>query len=284
MKFIEKLISRLESSGSALCVGLDTNYDRLPQKLKEGRNVSSSIFEFNSEVVSRTQKVAAAYKMNLSFYAGFGIEGLEGLRRTNEVIREKFPSIPIIADAKRSEMGETVTMVKREIFEHLLFDAVMVTPWFGFDTVRDYLSDEKCGVIVYVHDSNPSAPEFQDLMVQDPASSRALPLYEYVTERVARKWNTNGNVMVEAGLTYPKTLHAIRKIAGEDMPLLAAGLGAQGGAVENLRGLFGKNQCRLLVNVSRGIIRAGESSADPYQEIEKAARMFASEIANQKSA
>jgi orotidine-5'-phosphate decarboxylase len=78
--------------------------------------------------------------MNLAFYAGFGAEGLKGLKETNDYIRRNHPAIPIFADCKRSEMGESVDMVRREIFDELGFNCVMVTPWFGYDTIRDYLA------------------------------------------------------------------------------------------------------------------------------------------------
>jgi len=257
MKFNNKLISALERTTSHVCVGLDSRYDRIPDFIRKGKSVSEAIFEFNKQVVLATHEVAAAYKSNVAFYAGFGAEGLEGLRKTNEFLAKEYPAIPILADCKRSEMGESVKMIKNEIFEWLKFDCVMVTPWFGFDTVRDYLDDEKNGVCVYVHDSNPTATEFQELELRD-----GRRVYEYVTERVCEYWNENGNVFIEAGATYPEALKKVRQIAGEDMVILTAGVGVQGGTIEALKGVFGKDGKRLLVNSSRGIIFAGEGKKD----------------------
>jgi orotidine-5'-phosphate decarboxylase len=235
--------------------------------------------------------------MNLAFYAGFGSEGLKGLRETNAYIRKNYPGIPLLADCKRSEMGESVEMVRREIYEDLGFDCVMVTPWFGYDTIRDYLSNPSHGVVVYVHDSNPSAYEIQDLLVVGrpspegrdsiPPESLATPtpLYEYVTRKVIDEWNSNGNVILESGLTYPRALRRVREVAGPDMPLLVAGLGAQGGRAEDLRGLFGTNNRRLFVNVSRGIIfPSGQApwetmvanAIEEYSSILRAAQISAS--------
>lgn len=264
--FKQLLINRLDSCVAPLCVGLDSRYDRLPQDVRSGRSISDAIFIFNRTIIDLSYNVVAAYKMNLAFYAGFGSEGLDGLRRTTQYIRQNHPTIPLFADCKRSEMGESVEMVRREIFEDLGFDCVMVTPWFGFDTIRDYLSNPEHGVVIYVHDSNPSAFEIQDLMVIGRPSpegrpdilpehfSEPMPLYEYVTRKAIGDWNTNGNVIIESGLTYPRALSRVRKVAGEDMPILVAGLGAQGGKIEDLHGLFGTNRRRLFVNVSRGII------------------------------
>ena len=264
--FLELLINRLEVAPAPLCVGLDSRYDRIPEDIRAGRSISEAIFEFNRRVVDISHSSAAAFKMNLAFYAGFGEQGLKGLRETTSYIRLVNPKIPLFADCKRSEMGESVEMVRKEIFEDLGFDCVMVTPWFGYDTIRDYLSNPSHGVIIYVHDSNPSAFEIQDLMVIGRPSpegrpdiaaeqlDQPMPLYEYVTRKTIRDWNTNGNVILESGLTYPRALARVRSISGEDMPILVAGLGAQGGKIEDLHGLFGTNRRRLFVNVSRGII------------------------------
>lgn len=263
MKFIDKLIQSIEKTESHVCVGLDSRYDKLPAFIKT-LSVTSSIVAFNTKVIEKTAAHAACFKMNVSFYAGFGYEGLKALALTNNYIHSHYPEKVILADCKRSEMGESVGMVRQELFDWLGFDCVMVTPWFGFDTARDYLLDESQGVCVYVHDSNPSAAEFQDLQLADGS---------YVYEEVAKRlhvWNTNGNVFAEAGATYPTQLARIRKIIGEDMVLLVAGIGPQGGKIDDLKGLFGKNHQRLLINSSRGIIYAGIGKDDYFAEVEKA--------------
>lgn len=266
MKFITKLTSNLDAKQSHVCVGLDSRYDRLPEFIKKGRSVSQAIFEFNKQVVEATHDVAAAYKSNVSFYAGFGAEGLEGLRLSNEYIRATYPEIPLFADCKRSEMGESVKMIEYEIYTWLLFDCVMATPWFGFDTVRDYLANDEHGVAVYVHDSNPTAAEFQELELKD-----GRRVYEAVTQQLVDVWNTNGNVIVEAGATYPEALKKVRAIVGDDMPILTAGVGAQGGTIDDVKGTFGTNGLRLFVNSSRGIIFAGEGKEDYFGAVQDAA-------------
>ncbi len=273
MKFAQKLTQSLDMKDSHVCVGLDSRYDRIPEIVKKGQSVADAIFAFNKNVLDATHDIAVAYKSNVAFYAGFGPNGLEGLRKTSAYIQETYPSIPHIADCKRSEMGESVKMIEKEIFEWLGFDAILVTPWFGIDTARDYFHDEAYGVGVYVHDSNPSAGEFQDLELAD-----GRRVYEVVTQNVSTTWNKNGNVFVEAGATYPKELARVRHIVGDDMPILTAGIGAQGAKPEVLKGLFGKNGKRLFVNSSRGIIFAGEGSADYFQAVRSAAMQLQKEL------
>ncbi len=266
MKFITKLTKSLDSKNSHVCVGLDSRYDRIPDGIKKGKSVAQAIFDFNKHVITATADLAVAYKSNVAFYAGFGEQGLEGLRLTNEYLQANHPEIPLFADCKRSEMGESVKMVEYEIFTWLQFDCVMVTPWFGFDTVRDYLNHEEHGVAVFVHDSNPTAVEFQELKLHD-----GRRVYEEVATRLVDVWNTNGNVIVEAGATYPKALRKVRDIVGEEMPILTAGIGAQGASPDDVKGVFGKNGRRLFVNSSRGIIFAGEGKRDYFGSVRASA-------------
>ncbi|MDZ7587338.1 MAG: orotidine-5'-phosphate decarboxylase, partial [Patescibacteria group bacterium] len=186
------------------------------------------------------------------------------LRQTNNFLKQNCPEIPIIADCKRSEMGESTKMVKQEIFDWLGFDSILVTPWFGQDTIKDYLDDETKGVGVYVHDSNPSAVEFQDLELKD-----GRKVYELVAENLMKNWNKNGNVFVEAGVTYLPQLKKIREIVGEEMMILVAGVGSQGGKTEDLKGLLGLNNQRMIVNSSRGIIFAGDKADKEIEYLEK---------------
>lgn len=264
--FTVRLNHRIHAVGSHLCVGLDSRYDRIPDAVKKNQSIDTAILHFNKDIIDVTHEFAACYKMNLAFYAGFGPEGLDAVAKTNAYLQKNYPSIPRVADCKRSEMGESVAMVKQEIFDWLGFDCVMVTPWFGFDTVRDFLSDPRHGVCVYVHDSNPSAAEFQNLELKD-----GRRVYEVVADRVAHVWNTNGNVFVEAGATYPAALKRVREIIGGDMVLLVAGIGPQGGALSSLKGLFGTEGKRLLVNSSRGVIFAGEGKKDYFGGVRQAA-------------
>jgi orotidine-5'-phosphate decarboxylase len=177
---------------------------------------------FNQEVIRQTADLAIFYKMNVSFYAGYGAEGLEGLRLTNEHLETHHPEIQILAGCKRSEMGESVKMVAGELFDWLQFDCVTVTPWFGFDTLKDYFADKTKGVLVCIHDSNPTATEIQDLILAD-----GQRVYEEVARKVAVEWNFNGNLIA----AYPQQLRHIREIIGDEMPLLVAGVGVQGGKV-----------------------------------------------------
>lgn len=269
MKFIDALVASLETKKSHVCVGLDSRYDRIPDLIKKNITISQAVYSFNKHVIDATHDIAVAYKMNMAFYGGFGAEGLEGLRLTNEYLKKTYPEIPRLADYKRAEIGAGVELMAKEVFDWLQFTCMMVTPWFGSDTMEHLLTHEQYGVCVYVHDSNPGASEFQDA-----ALAGGEKLYETVAKHVVRQWNSSGNVIVEAGATYPGALRRVRTIVGENMPILTSGIGSQGGKVSNFLGVFGKNRKRLIVNSSRGIIFAGEGKIDYFGAVRAAAELL----------
>lgn len=278
MKFIDSLIGSLESKHSHVCVGLDSRYDQLPDFVKKGVSLSDAVFTFNKQIIEATSDIAVAYKINTTFYSAFGEEGLRALLQTNRFLRSQYKNIPVLADCKRNELGDGAHLMSKEIFDTYLFTCVLVTPWFGSDAIHELLKKDEHGVCVYVHDSNPSAKEIQELELRDGSK-----LYEGVTQQVVHRWNTNGNVFVEAGLTYPDALARVRKITGRQMPILTSGIGAQGGKAESLRGLFGIHGKRLIVNSSRGILFAGKGSKDYFSEVRKAADTLRINILKQLS-
>lgn len=269
MNFIDKLLFRLDSINSHLCVGLDSQYDKVPLEIKKGKKISQAIFEFNKKIVQVTNKISVAYKINISFYEAYGFEGIRALYRTTWYIKQNYPEIILLADCKRAEIGRGAIMLRRQIIDWLNFDCIMITPWFGYDAVKEFVKDNSVGVSIYVHDSNPSAPEFQDLKLNNGKF-----LYEFLAQQIINKWNKSGNIIVEIGATYPKQLKRVRQIVGKEMPILTVGIGAQGGKIENLRGAFGKNNRRLIVSVSRGIILAGVGKKDYFDAVKRTAEKF----------
>ncbi len=273
MKFITKLKRRLDTLNSHLCVGLDSQYDRIPQDLRKNKETGRAIFDFNRRIVDATYNQVVAYKINLAFYDAYGIEGLRALYLTTSYVKINYPRIPLLADCKRSEIDNSASMIKKQIFNWLGFDCIMVTPWFGYDAVKAYLDNEEQGVLIYVHDSNPSACDLQDLKLKNGKF-----LYEVVAEKIVNKWNQNGNIIVEAGSTYPRQLKRVRQIVGEEMPILTAGIGSQGGSIKDLKGLFGKNRRRLFVNISRAVIFSGTDRVDYFETVAKTAKRFRQEL------
>lgn len=243
--FINKLTNKW-GQGKFVCVGLD-----------------QADFESNQLVVDKTFDLVLAYKLNAAFYKE------EQLYKTINYIKDNHPDIAIILDAKRGDIGNTNEAYVKEIFDNLGVDAVTVHPYLGKESLQPFLDRTDKGIIVLVKTSNPGAGEFQDLDVYPERSRRGKPLYQVVAEHVT-SWNTNGNLAVVVGATYPKELKIVREIVG-DMPILIPGIGAQGGDLEGTlkNGLNSKKQ-GLIISSSRGIIFAPdprEATLNLHQEI-----------------
>ena len=255
MTFQEKLDRIVKKNKSLVCVGLDSDVTRLRQDFGEAKQ-----FSFNKTIIEATHDLVCSYKLNTAFYESIGYEGVNALKDTCDYLKEKYPEIPIIIDAKRGYIGNTNNGYVQFIFTYLGADAVTVHPYLGEEAIRPFLDLKDKGIIILCKTSNVGSGEFQNLQVQSLSrhdrSKIVKPLYQIVAENVAKKWNKNKNCMLVVGATYPDELKEVRKIVG-DMTLLVPGIGAQGGDLEaTLKvGLNSKKQ-GVMINSSRGIIFA----------------------------
>lgn len=246
MTFAEKLRAVWTSTRSMLCVGLDPDLDRIPAALRGERQ---PLFAFNRAIIEATAPYVCAYKPQFAHYAAE--DRLDELRATLRFIREKYPEKVTILDAKRGDIGNTAVRYAREAFQIYDADAVTVNPYMGGDTVAPFSHDGSRGVFVLCRTSNPGSGELQSLEVN------GRPLYEIVAQRAHEAWNTNRNLGLVVGATYPAELGRVRAVA-PDMPLLVPGVGAQGGDLQAvLREGRDARGFGLLINSSRGIIYAG---------------------------
>lgn len=245
--FLEKLKNKWREN-KFVCIGLDSDYSKIPPSFKEGRSVEEALFQFNKTIIDTTADLVCAYKPQSAFYEACGEGGLKALKKTVSYIKEKFPEIPVILDAKRADIGNTNEAYANAIFDDQGFDAVTIHPYLGKEAVEPFLKRADKGIIVLVRTSNPGAGEFQDLQINDKK------LYQLVAEHVARDWNKNGNCAVVVGATYPQELKKVREIVG-DMPILVPGIGTQGGDLkETLKNGLNSQKQGLIISSSRGII------------------------------
>jgi orotidine-5'-phosphate decarboxylase len=257
-----QLFERIVKKHSFLCIGLDSEFKRIPAILK---NAVDPVLEFNKRIVDATNQYAVAYKPNLAFYESEGSKGLITLESTVKYIRENYPDIFIIADAKRGDIGNTSKMYAKAFLEKMPFDAVTVAPYMGEDSVTPFLSYEGKWVILLALTSNKGADDFQY------HNEDGIKLFERVLS-VSRKWGTIDNMMYVVGATRPEMINEIRKIVPEHF-LLVPGIGAQGGSLEGVVKYGMTNKCGLLVNSSRGII-----FADNSENFDKTAAVKAKEV------
>ena len=266
-----QLFERIKTKKSFLCVGLDSDIAKIPPHLLDAED---PVFEFNKEIIDATAEVTIAYKPNIAFYESRGVEGWLSLEKTVKYIREHYPEIFTIADAKRGDIGNTSQMYAKAFLQTLDFDSITVAPYMGEDSVTPFLQYEGKWVILLALTSNKGAFDFQFF------GSEEEKLYQKVL-RKSQEWGDARRMMYVVGATKAEMLKGIREIVPEHF-LLVPGVGAQGGSLEEVA-KYGMNaHCGLIVNSSRGIIfadnterfavSAGEEAHKLQQEMERLLR------------
>lgn len=252
----EELFENIKRKKSFLCVGLDTDVNKIPEFLFDQEGELDPIFEFNKAIIDATADLCVAYKPNIAFYESLGVQGWDVLERTVEYIRSNYPDQFIIADAKRGDIGNTSAMYARTFFGAMDFDSVTVAPYMGEDSVSPFLTYEGKWVTLLALTSNKGAFDFQ--FMEDKESGERL--FEKVLN-VSKNWGNEDNMMYVVGATKAEMLSDIRKIIPNHF-LLVPGIGAQGGSLEEVVKYGMNDQCGLLVNSSRAILYA--SSGEDY--------------------
>ena len=262
MNWRDKLTKVTNENNSLLCVGLDSEIEKLPGFLVETSKTPQ--LDFNEEVIDATKDLVCAYKLNMAFYEVGGKRGIETMEKTLRYIPS---NILVILDGKRNDIGNTARKYAQSLFDTFKVDAVTINPYLGKDGVSPFLDyAEKCSFIL-CRTSNPSAGDFQDLIVS------STPLYQIVAQKI-REWDVNKNCGAVVGATYPEELKTVRSLLGEDIPILIPGIGKQGGDVEKtvMNGTNASGEMAL-INSSREIIFAGNNEDFAEQSRGKAQKV-----------
>lgn len=240
----EFLCDQIKNKGTYLCVGLDTDPDKIPVHLA-GR--PDAVFEFNKAIIDATLDHCVSYKINTAFYEALGSKGWEIMERTFDHV----PSTHLkIADAKRGDIGNTSAQYARAFFETVGADAITVAPYMGEDSIRPFLEYEDKWTIVLGLTSNKGAKDFE----MQPSGD--MLMYERVLTTVAT-WGTPANLMFVIGATQADAFTNVRRICPEHF-FLVPGVGAQGGSLKDISEKAMTKDCGILVNASRAIIYASE--------------------------
>ena len=276
----KELYQQIQAKKSMLCVGLDVDYNKMPEHVKalakkgevaiKGelfKGTARSIVEFNKAIVDATAAHCVAYKPNLAFYECYGIDGMKALDATVDYIRTHYPEIFLIADAKRGDIGNTAKMYAKAFFEEMDFDAVTIAPYMGADSVTPFLEYKDKWAIVLALTSNASAFQFQ------LAQKDGKPLYQAVMEEMMAI-STPDNMMFVVGATKADKLEELRSFCPDNF-FLVPGVGAQGGSAEEVIAHGANDHGGLLINSSRGIL-----FADSTEDYAKGAGEVASRTAN----
>lgn len=251
----KQLIEQIFTKKSFLCVGLDTDLNKVPKFLL---NEEDPIFSFNKAIIDATAPYSIAYKPNLAFYECYGLKGMEAFEKTITYLKENYPQHFIIADAKRGDIGNTSKMYAQTFFKEYNVDALTIAPYMGEDSVKPFLEYEGKWVILLALTSNKGSHDFQ--LFEDKEGVR---LFERVLTK-SQEWGTTENLMFVVGATQGSLFADIRKLAPNSI-LLVPGVGAQGGSLQEVCKYGMNKDCGLLVNSSRGIIYA--SADENFAEV-----------------
>lgn len=272
----KQLYDQIKAKRSMLCVGLDVDFDKMPEHIKalaksgevaiKGelfKGKARSILSFNKAIIDATAPHCVAYKPNLAFYECYGLDGMRALDATVDYIRTTYPEIFLIADAKRGDIGNTAKMYAKAFFESMDFDAVTLAPYMGEDSVAPFLAYKDKWAIVLALTSNASALQFQS------AQRDGKPLYQVVMEDMM-KISTPDNMMFVIGATKADKLEQLRSFCPDNF-FLVPGVGAQGGSAEEVIRYGANDHGGLLINSSRGILYASSSEDFASKAAEAAA-------------
>jgi orotidine-5'-phosphate decarboxylase len=263
MTFINMLHAAQQRNGSMLCVGLDPEPARFPAGLQGD---AGRIYDFCAAIVDATADLVIAFKPQIAYFAAHRAEAQ--LERLVAHVRRAAPHVPVILDAKRGDIGSTAEQYAREAFERYGADAVTLSPFMGFDSIQPYLKYEGKGAFLLCRTSNPGGDDLQN---QQLASVEGQPrLYEHIARLAQGPWNTNGQLGLVVGATYPAEIESVRALA-PTVPLLIPGIGAQGGDATATVKAGWRADAPIVVSSSRAILYA--SKADDYAAAARAEAM-----------
>ena len=245
----QELVNQIFEKKSFLCIGLDTDIQKIPECLKEE---DDPIYAFNKSIIDATAPYCISYKPNLAFYESLGGKGIAAFEKTIKYLQKSYPTHFIIADAKRGDIGNTSSMYAKTFFEEYDLDALTVAPNMGEDSVKPFLEYKNKWVILLALPSNKGSFDFQ--LTKDENGQR---LFEKVIVK-SQDWGNENNLMYVVGATQGKMFEDIRKVAPNSF-LLVPGVGAQGGSLQEVCKYGMIRVCGLLVNSSRGIIYASKN-------------------------
>ncbi|MDB5251358.1 MAG: orotidine 5-phosphate decarboxylase [Flaviaesturariibacter sp.] len=279
-----QLVDQIFQKRTYLCVGLDTDIDRIPRHL---RDQPDAVLQFNRQIIEATKDHCVAYKINTAFYEASGAKGWDVMAQTAALIPDTHLRI---ADAKRGDIGNTSAQYARAFFETLAFDAVTVAPYMGADSVRPFLEYTDKWTILLGLTSNAGAADFEMQRVLhrstagiesaelalDVSTSSTEHLYETVL-RTAAGWGSEENLMFVIGATQADSFSTVRRLTPNHF-YLVPGVGAQGGSLRDISKAALTADCGLLVNASRAIIYASEGE-DFADEAAAIASQYAFEMA-----
>lgn len=262
--FIEQLETAQAKNNSLVCVGLDPNLDKI-------NPLGVALLDWLTAIVDATAEFVCAFKPQIAHFSAIQAENQLG--EIIQYIKQHYPDVPVILDAKRGDIGSTAEQYAVEAFERYQADAVTVNPYLGHDSLMPFTDYQDKGVIALCKTSNQGSGELQNLTLQSGEK-----LFARVARQAAQVWNRNRNMLLVVGATYPQELTGIRQIVG-DMPLLIPGIGSQGGDLAaTLKAGLRTDGKGLIISSSRAIIYSGNRPDNFADQAKQACQQLQQQI------
>ncbi len=238
----------VESNNSVLCCGLDPDVGRLPTELCFQTNGAKAILTFLKEIIDIAAQHVCAFKAQKAFFDCHP-EGYLLLSETIKYVHDVYPHLPIFIDAKIGDVENTMAIYLKTILDDLGADGVVVNPYLGDSVLGPFAERPLKAAIVTVRTSNQSAASIQDALMFD-----GEPLWKHILGSVTNRWNDAKNMIPVIASTSSIDLRSVRASIPDEMPVLFAGVGSQGGDVSRLYDLTNSDGGGVLVNMSRTLL------------------------------
>ncbi len=246
------------NAGNHLCVGLDLDYDQLPPRYRNMGTAGQMLLAWGRDVVDQTCHIAGFYKPNTAFFERWGEDGEFALRNLLLHIYDRAPQVPVIADRKPGDIGNTNKQTAKRAFDVLDADAITLNPYTGLEGAEPFLENRDKGVFILCRTSNRKSDAVQCVECVNPEfphwGNERIRYFEYIARMVERDWNTNGNCGLVVGATHPSELESVRKTFAPSLPILSPGVGKQGGDLEAT--LAAAGYMNIIINASSSICSA----------------------------
>jgi len=258
MRTNDQILARMRSHGTLLCAGLDPDIRKLPLRvLKKPGTDEEKILEFLRGVVDATGEHVCAYKVQKAFFDLLP-GGHDVLREIVSYVHQTQPGVPVIVDCKIGDIDNTMTAYIENLFGLIKADGIVVNPYMGDDVIEPLIELADKAIVVLVKTSNISGGVVQDVKISD-----GRPLWQHLLDLVVNRWNKNGNMIPVLSSTVGLDTAKLRPLIPDTMPILFAGVGAQGGNYEDLPGLLNSEGIGVFANSSRGLLYP--TSSEPWQ-------------------
>jgi orotidine-5'-phosphate decarboxylase len=258
----QKVDNRILKSNSMVCVGLDPDLSKMPSALSQKyTNAEELTFEFLKRVIDITASHACSFKLQKAFY-DYLDHGHTVLRDTVAYIKQNYPDIPVFIDCKIGDTDNTMKTYMTLLFDDIKADAVVINPYMGDDVLEPFMQDARKAAIVITQTSNPNAKVVQELELKN-----GKKLWQEMLDLTLDRWNVNNNlIVVVSSNSKSSNLSEIRARIPQEVPILLAGIGLQGGDPKILKGLLNENGRGVFVNSSRGILYPYEKENTEWEK------------------